>query len=693
MATDVERLVVSLSADVKAYENALARASGFTRTQINAIRKEAANAGGAAGGAFDGASRGVQRFGNSATAAAKQASALRAQTGNLAAQFQDISVQLAGGQSPFQIALQQGTQISAVLGGQGARGAVTALAGAFASLVSPVSLVTIGLIAAGGAAVQYFASLSGEGEKSADDLKKQSDLIRQVAKDWGDAVPAVQAYADALEQAQRVSDLKETGTILREQAYGDAKAQVEALSDAIVVLRSDLELLAGPEDVAAISELQSAFNNLQAKVEENNAASEDAQRVQDALNAVMALGAPTADGFAASLGVLAGALSSAAGEAARAESNIASAIDRMQQFRAAEAASMQGLKEAEAAGKRVTAEMERQSGLSQEQLDIERERARVRDEFTDQGAIASPDTIDRLAQERLAAEARRAEEARAARAATRSSGGGGGGRSAAVSDIDREREAVVKLIEQLEFEASLIGATAEEREKANALRRAGSAATAEQKARIEEIVAATYAETAALEANEAALERIRDLSRTVLGGLFEDLRDGANGAELLSNALNRVAENLVSIGLDNLITAAFPGGGAARGGLLGGRIIPGLLHSGGVAGRDGYGHGRSVSPGVFAGAARYHSGGVAGLRPGEVPAILQRGEVVIPKGGFGRSSGGTAVNLTFAPTVDARGADAGAVARLDAAMKAQATEMKATFNSRVVSAVRDPRWR
>jgi len=66
--------------------------------------------------------------------------------------------------------------------------------------------------------------------------------------------------------------------------------------------------------------------------------------------------------------------------------------------------------------------------------------------------------------------------------------------------------------------------------------------------------------------------------------------------------------------------------------LLGGIIIPGILHKGGVAGKDGYGHGRVVSPSVFTGAKRYHRGGVAGLQPGEVPAILQKGEVVLPRG-------------------------------------------------------------
>ncbi|TCV66276.1 phage tail length tape measure family protein [Neorhizobium sp. S3-V5DH] len=67
--------------------------------------------------------------------------------GNLAAQFQDIAVTSAMAMNPLQIALQQGTQISAVLGPMGAAGAVKALGAAFLSVLSPVSLLVIGLTA------------------------------------------------------------------------------------------------------------------------------------------------------------------------------------------------------------------------------------------------------------------------------------------------------------------------------------------------------------------------------------------------------------------------------------------------------------------------------------------------------------------------------------------------------------------
>jgi hypothetical protein len=63
-------------------------------------------------------------------------------------------------------------------------------------------------------------------------------------------------------------------------------------------------------------------------------------------------------------------------------------------------------------------------------------------------------------------------------------------------------------------------------------------------------------------------------------------------------------------------------------GLLG----AGVFHEGGAVGAGV--PSRAVSPMLFATAPRYHSGGIAGLMPDEVPAILQRGEIVIPKGGF-----------------------------------------------------------
>ena len=136
-------------------------------------------------------------------------------------------------------------------------------------------------------------------------------------------------------------------------------------------------------------------------------------------------------------------------------------------------------------------------------------------------------------------------------------------------------------------------------------------------------------------------------------GVQQDLKDGFIDAivegESLAGVLENLAKSLAKAALQAMLFNEGPFasgsgtgwlGGGGKGGLLGGAIIPGILHSGGTAGKDGYGHGRSVSAALFNGAPRYHKGGIAGLRPNEVPAILERGERVIPNGQTG-SAGGT----------------------------------------------------
>jgi hypothetical protein len=90
---------------------------------------------------------------------------------------------------------------------------------------------------------------------------------------------------------------------------------------------------------------------------------------------------------------------------------------------------------------------------------------------------------------------------------------------------------------------------------------------------------------------------------------------------------------------------------SAVSGALGGAggIFADILHAGGTVGMPG--PSRMVPAMAFAAAPRMHSGGMAGLRPDEVPAILQRGERVLSRreaAGYGaRGDGGTTVNVTI----------------------------------------------
>jgi hypothetical protein len=87
----------------------------------------------------------------------------------------------------------------------------------------------------------------------------------------------------------------------------------------------------------------------------------------------------------------------------------------------------------------------------------------------------------------------------------------------------------------------------------------------------------------------------------------------------------------------------------------------GIFHSGGIVGAGGAV--RSVTSSMFAAAARYHTGGIVGLRPREIPAILERGEEVLTRGdprhilnGGGAAAGGQGdrpVDLTIVNAIDA----------------------------------------
>lgn len=83
-------------------------------------------------------------------------------------------------------------------------------------------------------------------------------------------------------------------------------------------------------------------------------------------------------------------------------------------------------------------------------------------------------------------------------------------------------------------------------------------------------------------------------------------------------------------------------------GNLGGGLFAGVFHEGGLVGMSG--PGRMVPALAFAGAPRLHSGGWAGLRADEVPAILQRGERVLSRreaAAWARGAAAPAVNVTI----------------------------------------------
>lgn len=646
MATDNEQLVLSISADTRQIQRQLKTLIGQTQRDTAAIENAFGGIDKAASGAFAGvAANGNKAFGAGVKGARDFQRAMngsRLETANLAAQINDIGVQLAGGQSPFLVALQQGTQINQVLGQGGARAAVGALAGAFTSLINPVSLATIAIIGLGGTAIQYFTTLFSEGEKSEETLKKQADLIRAMAKEWGDAVPALREYSDELERASRAAELNDAGGIINERALADTRTQIDDAAIAITDLVNQLQ--SAGEETEVITGLQTAFNDFASAAEDGSLKVEDVKSVQDALaTAINSTGIPALADFKTMFDQLAGSALGASDAVRQTNAAIAQAQARMNDPRTWRSAGR-------------TDQFGADATIQGQEFSL-----------PDAGPTPSGRPTIELGTDDGSKAASRAAK----------------GRSKAISEAERERKAVADLIEQLEFEQQMIGATDAERAEANALRRAGAAATEEQKAKIAELVSATYAERDAIKASKDAMKELQAVGRDVLEGIVSDLRAGKKGADIFANALGKIADKLLSSAFDGLFGGGGLGGG--KGGLFGGSIIPGILHSGGVAGRDGYGHGRSVSPSVFNGAKRYHTGGVAGLMPGEVPAILQKGELVIPKGAKASAGG---VNVDARTTLQASGNR-----ETDAEMRRALAKRDAELPSLIVRTVRDAQKR
>ncbi|RVO10983.1 phage tail length tape measure family protein [Sinorhizobium meliloti] len=203
-------------------------------------------------------------------------------TANIASQFQDIAVTSAMGMNPLQIALQQGTQLSSVLGTMGnGRQVVAGLAAAFTSLISPVSLVTIGLVAGGAAAIQYFSSLELGGAKSEATLKKEAELVQAVVSKWGEALPALKAYND---ERQRAADAKETAEALdvgKSGQWDELRKQLGDVDTQIGDIVSRISQMG--EDASEIIKLQATFSELTKGIDEGKASVDLAKRAHKEL--------------------------------------------------------------------------------------------------------------------------------------------------------------------------------------------------------------------------------------------------------------------------------------------------------------------------------------------------------------------------------------------------------------------------
>ena len=106
-------------------------------------------------------------------------------------------------------------------------------------------------------------------------------------------------------------------------------------------------------------------------------------------------------------------------------------------------------------------------------------------------------------------------------------------------------------------------------------------------------------------------------------GELTSLKDLATS--IFDSILKAFADMTAQMAVEGIFGSGSTGGKMGGGGLIG--TLASLFHDGGVVG--GGGIKKQVPASLFMGAPRLHNG----LAPDEVPAILQKGETVIPKGG------------------------------------------------------------
>jgi uncharacterized metal-binding protein len=609
-------------------------------------------------------------------------------TANIAAQFQDIGVTAAMGMSPIQIALQQGTQLSAVLqqikdSGQGVG---QGLAAAFASVISPLSLVTIGVIAAGTAAFQYFSTIMSEGDKSAEVLKEQAALIAAVAERWGDAVPALRDYADQLKRAQDNADLTKGADIVNTNTLADVRKEVESTRATIADLVSQLQ--SAGEEADVIKNLQSAFNDFAKAAEEGKAQTEDVDRVQSALSAAInSTGIPALAEFAKYFSTLSAAALSAADSVQKVNDATSVATSRINDPRTWRGAGQQDSQFGADATIQGTQFPLPDNGPTPDRRPSDLDTDKNRGFGTPKRARTPQKTAsDRFAED-LQAVRDRTEALRQE-----------------MNLIGLSNEAQVKRRTALDLEQKALADLREEARKKGEKDLESITLSPNKIAAIEQESAAYARQSEALRKAQEAQQKLNEwnnVARDATRGFIDDLIHGESAADAFAGALSRIADALLDDVLNSIFKVNSAAGGS--GGLLGGLL--GLF--GGGASRYAGLSGGLFSEGGFTGpGGKYQPAGIVHkgevvwsqadvARAGGVGAVeaLRKGYanggpvgISVPSIPSLRPANDNAVKVNYAPVIDARGADAEAVTRLERVVAKQGAEMQGRVEAAVRSA-------
>lgn len=215
---------------------------------------------------FANAKRGWSHMGKSIETFNKEARVSRFHSANLFAQFQDIGVMMMSGQSPFILAAQQGSQISQVLMQMGgtAKSQFAALRDAAKMFIAPTQILTIAVIAAAAALVQWGIKAAGA-EDNLSDLEEQVKALTEEITKGKDEIRQFNLGLSSTAQLRIFDQLREAQTELNRLEARRAAAIESGSQSARRQLRSINAQIKAQAD--HVKELQDLLNEAQ-KVEE-----------------------------------------------------------------------------------------------------------------------------------------------------------------------------------------------------------------------------------------------------------------------------------------------------------------------------------------------------------------------------------------------------------------------------------------
>jgi hypothetical protein len=545
---------VVLEADTSRYLTELRTAdAAFARITSN-MEREATEAGAAFSRLGTQASGALNNAANQAPRAANAIRNVGGQVGNLGAQFQDIAVQLQSGTSPLTIALQQGTQIGEAM--RQAGGGVKALGAAFLTLLNPVTIATIAIIALAGAAIQYLSTLVPKTETANEALARHRKALEDIVEGYEGAEKALGDYANAVNTLPRNVAIAQINAQFAEMRKEVDQFTVKAREAGQVVNSF------GTSAERAVRGAATQFANGEISAEEfyielQRIRTTDMGPLEFALGGLITTmqdGALKAIALGNAINQVVAASHALAGIAQ--DQTLADFFDENAVEKVID--TLKGL----------TPELRTQQQIIEDTYSKALTNPALTEQAREQLSIAKDTAI--AANAEVEARQKAEEAARKQVAAGKQS----------VDAAEREREAVVKLIEALQFEQSLIGLTNEQKAVANALRTAGAAATEEERLQIQGIIESNYALNEALARQKEAYDDIKELANTVLSGFINDIREGKSAGEAFSNVLDNIIDKLIEIALQTTLNAIFPGLGTVSGLFGGGKASGGSVNRG-----------------------------------------------------------------------------------------------------------------